>query len=275
MVQQQQQQQLIQQQQQQLHQAQGLHHQSPIGLPHQQHQLQQTPSNHQQSRFNDSFRATMTTSTPASHVQASQHSTASEVSKITADQSETKKEPPVKLVKGFLAVCQTCGYTGIDHAKCQRCKRIFTDAPRRVPEPDKPMSSPHPPPLVPTGVTSTPLHTKVVLTGDKSGPGSVERDAIAGVKGIPLQKKPSQTSLGSMLSIRGLARGGPSARGARGRGRSTSSKYQDAEPVIFTLSSDDEDHEPNDKSKSGNKPSTVPIGVQKVPFPAETDLALR
>ncbi|EAT47498.1 AAEL001372-PB [Aedes aegypti] len=258
-----QQQMMQQQQQQQLHQQPQMHHPSPMAVPqppqaqHQQ-QLPQTPSHHQPNRFNDSFRATMTPATPVQHIQTPQLTVTKETPKTAADQSDPKKEPPVKIVNGFLAVCHGCGYTGIDHAKCQRCKRLFTEPPRRVPEPDKPMVSPHPPPLVPTA-SSTPLHGKMMYSADKPGPGSGERDSIVGVKGVTLTKKPSGSSLGSMLSIRGMARGGASGgRGGRGRGRSASSKYHDVEPVVFTLSSDDEDHEPSDKSKNGSKLVAVP-----------------
>lgn len=199
----------------------------------------------------------MTPATPVQHIQTPQITVTNETPKSVADQSDPKKEPPAKIVKGFLAVCHGCGYTGIDHAKCQRCKRLFTEAPRKVPEPDKPMISPHPPPLVPTA-SSTPLYTKM--------PGTAERDSLVGVKGITLQKKPSQSNLGSMLSIRGIGRGSSSAaRGGRGRGRSGSSKYHDVEPVVFTLSSDDEDHDSNDNTKNGSNLATT-SELQKVSF---------
>lgn len=195
----------------------------------------------------------MTPATPVQQIQTPQLVVTKDTSKVVVDQSDPKKEPPVKIVTGFLAVCHGCGYTGIDHAKCQRCKRLFTEPPRKVPEPDKPIISPHPPPLVPTA-SSTPLHGKVVYATEKPVPGTGERDSLVGVKGVTLTKKPSASSLGSMLSIRGIARGGNSSgRGGRGRGRSGSSKYQDVEPVVFTLSSDDEDHEPSDKTKNGSK----------------------
>lgn len=160
-----------------------------------------------------------------------------------SESNDSKKEPPPKLIKGFLAVCSNCGLTGYDHAKCQRCKKVFTGPPRRIPEPDKPMVSPHPPPLVPTA-SSTPMHK--VMAGPVSG-----GDPKSG--GISLQKKLSGSSLGNMLSVRGSGRGGVAARGGRGRGRGASSKYQDVEPVVFTLSSDDEDHDAGDKSKNGSK----------------------
>lgn len=235
-----------------------MHHPAPIAVaqPQQtqhQQQLPQTPAHHQPNRFNDSFRATMGSATPVQQIQTPQLIVTKETSKVVADQSDSKKEPPVKIVTGFLAVCHSCGYTGIDHAKCQRCKRLFTEPPRKVPEPDKPLISPHPPPLVPTA-SSTPLQGKVMYSTEKPVPGSGERETLVGVKGVTLTKKPSSSSLGSMLSIRGMGRGGSTgSRGGRGRGRSGSSKYQDVEPVVFTLSSDDEDHEPSDKSKNGSK----------------------
>lgn len=198
--------------------------------------------------------------------QQQQISVATETPKgAAASQSgdDSKKEPPPKLIKGFLAVCSNCGLTGYDHAKCQRCKKVFPAPPRRIPEPDKPMVSPHPPPLVPTA-SSTPLH-KVMMAGDKGGPASGGDPNVKG--GVSLQKKLSQSSLGSMLSVRGSGRGGVAARGGRGRGRGTSSKYQDVEPVVFTLSSDDEDHDAGDKTKNGSKAANE-SGATKAPTAA-------
>ncbi|KAL1378285.1 hypothetical protein pipiens_015681 [Culex pipiens pipiens] len=279
------QQQMLQQQQQQQHQMHQppMHHQPQMGIPqpppqqppHQQ-QLQQTPVHlQQQSRFNDSFRASMAgtpsgPSTTPMHMQTPQQqqqlqqqqqqlSVAGETPKgVAADAGDSKKEPPPKLIKGFLAVCSNCGLTGYDHAKCQRCKKVFAGPPRRIPEPDKPMVSPHPPPLVPTA-SSTPMH-KVTTT---VGPASGGLDP-AKVGGVSLQKKLSQSSLGSMLSVRGSGRGGAAGRGGRGRGRGASSKYQELEPVVFTLSSDDEDHDGGDKTKNGSKVANE-SGVAKVP----------
>lgn len=171
------------------------------------------------------------------------------VAPVPDQSSDSKKELPAKLIKGFLAVCSNCGLTGLDHAKCQRCRKVFTAPPRRIPEPDKPMVSPHPPPLVPTA-SSTPF-SKVLGPGEKAGLTSGADPAVKG--GVSLQKKLSQSSLGSMLSVRGSGRGGAAARGGRGRGRGASSKYQDVEPVVFTLSSDDEDHDGDDKTKNGSK----------------------
>uniref|UniRef100_W4VR71 Putative sentrin/sumo-specific protease senp7 n=1 Tax=Corethrella appendiculata TaxID=1370023 RepID=W4VR71_9DIPT len=148
-------------------------------------------------------------------------------------QIDSKKEPPLKLVKGFLAVCSSCGYTGVDFAKCQRCKRIFTETPRKVAEPEKIISSTQPPPLVPTGsaltttVAGTATATKIILTE------KTEKEK----KNLEMLQKKHQMSIVTTVAARG-GRGGI-VRG-RGRGRGALAKH-DVEPVVFTLSSDDED----------------------------------
>ncbi|XP_058066162.1 uncharacterized protein LOC131215783 [Anopheles bellator] len=169
-------------------------------------------------RFNDSFCQTITTGGVTLSTGDSKGAL------IDGGTPEAKREPPVKLVKGFLAVCASCGYTGADHAKCQRCRRIFTEAPRRIAEPEKGSpASLNPPPLIPT-VTSTPIvPRKYDIYGKKQ-------------------------SMSIILAMRG--RGG--SRSGRGRSRNAAmvSKYADAEPVVFTLSSDDEDSTSADRSKT-------------------------
>jgi hypothetical protein len=44
-----------------------------------------------------------------------------------------KSLPPKKEVAGFLAVCIFCGICGSDHAKCERCHRIFETEPKTIP----------------------------------------------------------------------------------------------------------------------------------------------
>lgn len=55
-------------------------------------------------------------------------------------EKETHNKPEVKVppkyIEGFLAVCKYCGFTGSDHAKCERCQRIFTEEPKRIPQKD-------------------------------------------------------------------------------------------------------------------------------------------
>lgn len=41
-------------------------------------------------------------------------------------------KPPSKIIEGFLAVCKYCGFSGSDHAKCDRCNRVFTEEPKRI-----------------------------------------------------------------------------------------------------------------------------------------------
>lgn len=47
--------------------------------------------------------------------------------------------PPPKYINGFWALCYGCGFSGIDHAKCLRCHRVFTVAPKVVRMPQTPL----------------------------------------------------------------------------------------------------------------------------------------
>uniref|UniRef100_A0A182LXK2 Ubiquitin-like protease family profile domain-containing protein n=1 Tax=Anopheles culicifacies TaxID=139723 RepID=A0A182LXK2_9DIPT len=170
---------------------------------------------------------------------------------------DANPEVKQKLIKGFLAVCESCGYTGMDHAKCQRCKRVFTEPPRRIPEPEKtqtPLSSGnHPPPLAPNA-TSTPM-------------------------GGSLRKYDIYAKKQGMNAILLRAGRGGSVRSGRGRGRgAVATKYQDVEPPVFTLSSDDEDSNmTNDRSKTlyksaiGNtsKANASQPQIKRDPLPCE------
>ncbi|XP_014363724.2 uncharacterized protein LOC106715044 isoform X1 [Papilio machaon] len=48
-------------------------------------------------------------------------------------ESPERRSPPPRYVDGMLAVCKSCGYTGFDFSRCQRCKRVFTEEPKSVP----------------------------------------------------------------------------------------------------------------------------------------------
>uniref|UniRef100_A0A182TAE2 Uncharacterized protein n=1 Tax=Anopheles maculatus TaxID=74869 RepID=A0A182TAE2_9DIPT len=225
---------------------------------------QQAP--HQQpqvlSRFADSYRQTIALGTGGTPVSVA---TSSHMQSLlqTSTTPDTNPEVKQKIVKGFLAVCASCGYTGLDHAKCQRCKRVFTEEPRRVPEHDKasgaltPHSSAgnHPPPLIPNA-TSTPIGSPV------------RKYDIHG-------KKHAMNSSVVMRSGRG-----GSVRSGRGRGRAAvAPKYQDIEPPVFTLSSEEEDDASsvNDRSKTiyksaiGNtsKANVAQLPVKRDPLPCE------
>ncbi|XP_037959959.1 sentrin-specific protease 6-like [Teleopsis dalmanni] len=51
----------------------------------------------------------------------------------SSSKKTSAEEIPRKIIKGFFAICQSCGFSGVDHAKCERCKRVFLEPPTRVP----------------------------------------------------------------------------------------------------------------------------------------------
>lgn len=80
--------------------------------------------------------STTTTTTPAySQPSSSSSATGSEPVKRdatgTASPAAAAPTEGPKLIDGFYAVCHLCGFTGMDHAKCERCKRVFLEPPKR------------------------------------------------------------------------------------------------------------------------------------------------
>ncbi|XP_063379205.1 uncharacterized protein LOC134666031 isoform X1 [Cydia fagiglandana] len=117
--------------------------------------------------------------------------------------------PPPRYVDGMLALCKTCGYTGFDFSRCERCKRVFTEEPKSVPIASKKVEQKKKDP------------EKLILEKQNCGDGIKLNLLKTTVKNLnsktPVQdKKP------------------PRVRKPRG-------KQPDPEPVILTLSSDEED----------------------------------
>ncbi|XP_047986051.1 LOW QUALITY PROTEIN: uncharacterized protein LOC125226181 [Leguminivora glycinivorella] len=117
--------------------------------------------------------------------------------------------PPPRYVDGMLALCKTCGYTGFDFSRCERCKRVFTEEPKSVPITSKKVEQKKKDP------------EKLILEKQNCGDGIKLNLLKTTVKNLnsktPVQdKKP------------------PRVRKPRG-------KQPDPEPVILTLSSDEED----------------------------------
>ncbi|XP_037933902.1 uncharacterized protein LOC119667612 isoform X2 [Teleopsis dalmanni] len=128
----------------------------------------------------------------------------------------SSEEIPRKIIQGFFAICQSCGFSGVDHAKCERCKRVFLEPPKRVPFKSSTSSS-----------DSSHIKNPNDITEKKRG----SENSSRGKNYLPFSN-----------STRGRG-------GQRGRSSRTSRKAVDAEPVILTLSSDEEaDDEPSNTS---------------------------
>ncbi|XP_036335926.1 uncharacterized protein LOC118746207 [Rhagoletis pomonella] len=152
------------------------------------------------------------------------------------------EDVPRKIIQGFLAVCQSCGFSGYDHAKCERCKRVFLDPPKRVPC-VKSLGS---------NTTSTAGETTATkaIGSSELAPSEKRRgsDLLARAQAKSALSY-SNSAASSGTSTRG--RGGP---GGAGRGRSTRSgrRAAEIEPVILTLSSDEEDDDESSNKAPGS-----------------------
>lgn len=159
---------------------------------------------------------------------------------------EPPKEPQPKYIDGYLAVCSVCGYTGYNHAKCQRCHRIFTQEPKKV-------------------QFSSALQGPLPTAGNpqmKTIPGDKEKKSVDST--AKTVKHHSDALALSKSTNRGRGSSSASNRG-RGRGRS---KAVDIEPVILTLSSDDEGDSQPPTALSQRVPD-VPTSTANVPLACE------
>lgn len=139
-----------------------------------------------------------------------------------------------KYVEGFLAICDFCGFLSLDHAKCERCSRLLAT----------PQKKPTKPP--PKPVTTDQVQTQVTpkLTPKVGAPASLVR-MITPVTGkikrpSPAVRAPSVRGRGTGVTP-GSGRGG---RGGAARGRKVE------EPVVLTLSSDEEEEGADGDSKT-------------------------
>lgn len=134
-----------------------------------------------------------------------------------------KDDVPPKYVKGYVAVCNYCGASSLDHAKCSRCKRVFKGDVKVVALQQQPLRPGQP-----------------IKTQD------------------PNDKKPVQF-VAKISPVKTVGRGeGTRGRGIsnRGRGRGRAVRHED--PIVLTLSSDDEgdDSKASSSSNGNNKNGT-------------------
>ncbi|BFF98975.1 uncharacterized protein DMAD_06991 [Drosophila madeirensis] len=129
-----------------------------------------------------------------------------------------------KLIDGYYAVCKQCGFTGMDHAKCERCKRVFLEPPKRKSY------------LPKSNATSSPASS----TSSETATPAEKRELAAAARynkqmgGVTFAT--GARGRGGMASMRGRARGGRRA--------------PEADPVVL-LSSEDE-AEPDDSTADGS-----------------------
>uniref|UniRef100_A0A1A9Z8V3 Ubiquitin-like protease family profile domain-containing protein n=1 Tax=Glossina pallidipes TaxID=7398 RepID=A0A1A9Z8V3_GLOPL len=172
-----------------------------------------------------------TSSTPTGITQQDDLSKDS-TSKSTAIASKGEELPQRKLIQGYYAICQSCGFSGYDHAKCERCRRVFVEPPKKVP-------------------------VKQAATGStaSNSPGNAEN--ISSTSASQVDKKRSaelvvqrgKTSLQYNANI-SSSRGRGAVQAVRGRGTRSGRRPAEVEPVILTLSSDEDDDEVSNKGNS-------------------------
>lgn len=164
------------------------------------------------------------------------------------DVAKTPEPPkvPEKLVKGFLAVCTQCGYTGYDHAKCQRCHRVFTEEPKKI-KMDEAVNKPPQPGTMQQGQTTIAV-VRTTMQPNSIGV-LVARTPEKKEQMEMIQKKhqmaQNDQKRGILLAQR-VKSGQPGQQRPKPRSRPTKVE----EPVIVTLSSDDEEADTSETSKS-------------------------
>lgn len=136
------------------------------------------------------------------------------------------KGPEPKYVPGFYAVCTACGFCGLDHAKCTRCQRIFTEVPKMQRMPSQKIA-----PTI-AGSTQTP---KLVMTNRIEKKDQMEA----------LQKK-HQLATAKSMPIGRVTRVASST--PKGRGGARGARAKPIIPEVVTLSSDDESESSENKS---------------------------
>lgn len=157
---------------------------------------------------------------------------------------ETPKLPPAKLVEGFLAVCNACGFSGVDHAKCERCGRIFTNEVKSIRMPGKVIMAPN----------------RITIT--KANERKDQLEAI--------QKKHQIATGSNKIIVSRRLPTGPVTTMHPAKGRARNPRAKPVAPEIVTLSSDDEDSsESKSPSKNGAEKKFQISVVMRKPFEPE------
>ena len=155
-------------------------------------------------------------------------------SELVKTKSPELKLPPPKYVNGFFALCGACGFSGADHAKCERCHRIFTEDPKMVRIPPNMQKN-----NIPLQAIASSTQTQKVANNRTTN--LDKKDQIEA-----LQKK-HQIATARQNAARG--RGGMVTSTPRG-GRSPRAPRKPILPEVVTLSSDDESDSEGSKSSA-------------------------
>lgn len=155
-------------------------------------------------------------------------------SELAKSKSPELKLPPPKFVTGFFALCGACGFSGADHAKCERCHRIFTEDPKMVRMPQHMQKN-----NIPLQAIASSTQTQKVANNRTTN--LDKKDQIEA-----LQKK-HQIATARQNAARG--RGGMVTSTPRG-GRSPRAPRKPILPEVVTLSSDDESDSEGSKSSA-------------------------
>lgn len=155
-----------------------------------------------------------------------------------AKSPELAKLPPAKHIEGFFAVCAACGFSGADHAKCERCHRIFTEDVKVVRVPTL---------LAGKQTTLIPGPVQGIKVLNK-GPNQERKDQIEAI-----QKKHQMATAEAQRKSLPMGRGRgllpTMAMTASGRGRGSRGPKKPVHTEIVTLSSDDESEGTSDGKK--------------------------
>ncbi|XP_011293377.2 uncharacterized protein LOC101890437 isoform X1 [Musca domestica] len=201
------------------------------------------PSGSAAAAANAALSANASTSSSPAPSESSNKDQTTPASKLATTGSSTK--PPQddgsgssqrKLIQGFYAICQSCGFSGYDHSKCERCKRVFLEPPKKIPIKQANNAAGNFGNL--SGSESS-FASNTMPGGDKKqrhhgDPNSTQRGKSSG----PYNPNGPPT------------RGRGGSQSGRGRGSRSGRRAAEIEPVILTLSSDEEDDESSNKGTS-------------------------
>lgn len=146
--------------------------------------------------------------------------------------------PPVhvpKYIEGYLAICESCGFLSMDHSKCERCHRVLS----------LPQKKPVRPLVAPTTITMTtePVTTLQVVAIPMAKPSVVTPLKATTPSTATKIKRASLSARSPLIKARGGAAG--AVKGSPAKARSGSRVRKLEEPVVLTLSSDDEEQQDN------------------------------
>lgn len=165
------------------------------------------------------------------------------------------KLPPAKYVEGFYAVCTACGFSGADHAKCERCHRIFTDDVKTVRMPAQLVKNPQ------ISLIAGPGNTKVGIVKSSNHDRKDQIEAIQKKHQMAAAEAQRKQLVAAGRGRGGIHVGSPMVTASRGRGRGPK---KPTFHEIVTLSSDDETD--SDGTKSHNSKNSGDKKIDQPPL---------